>query len=84
MTKGELEANFNILKSSIHDIKESVNRIETRQASHYKSIIHLDKDVEFLKKDMETHRKNVRWGIGLVMPTVTAIFLFTANFFTQK
>lgn len=84
MTKGELETNFKHIASSITDIKKIVDRIETRQASHYKSIIHLNKDVEFLKKDMESHRKNVRWGIGLVVPVITSIIYFTTNYFTQK
>lgn len=84
MTKGELDLHFKNLNSSIEDIKTTTHTIEKRQEKHFESIIHLDKDVEFLKKDMENHKKNVRWGIGLVMPSVTAGILFVANFFITK
>jgi len=66
MTRGELEALFGSLNSSLSDIKDTVHLIEDRQASHYKSIIHLDKDVEYLKAAIVYDKQEVREKINVL------------------
>lgn len=84
MTRGELEANFKNLASSIADIKKIIEKIENHQQQQYKKVIILEEHQKIIKKDIEDHKKDVRWGIGIIMPTITAGILFVANFFIKK
>jgi hypothetical protein len=79
-----LKKYFDDFTEKIEGLKEDFKKVDDWQRSQYKKVIILREHQKVMEKDIENHKKNVRWGIGVIMPTITAVLLFIANFFTNK
>ena len=79
-----LKKYFEDFTEKIEDLREDFKKADDWQRSQYKKVIILEEHQKAMKEDIANHKINVRWGIGVIMPTITAILLFVANFFTHK
>lgn len=75
---------FEDFTEKIDDLKSDIKNIDNWQRSQYKKVIILEEHQKTMKEEMTDHKKNVRWSITVIMPAITAIFLFIVNFFIPK
>ena len=79
-----LKKYFEDFTEKIIGLEKKVDKFDNWQRDQYKEIIILKEHQKTAKEDMANHKINVRWGIGVIMPTITAVLLFVANIFTHK
>lgn len=84
MEDSTLEKYFEDFTEKIDGLKFDVKNIDDWQRSQYKKVIILEEHQKNMEQNIKEHKINMRWGIGIVMPTITAVFLFVVNFFTSK
>jgi len=84
MSKETLELHFMNISTEFKELKDMFNKMDDHIQTQYKKVIVLEENVKYVKLDIVNHKKNVRWGITLIMPTITVGLLYLANFFTPK
>lgn len=84
MEDATLKKYFDDFTEKIDGLKSDIKDIDDWQRSQYKKVIILEEHQKASKEDMKNHKTNVRWGVTIIMPTVTASLIFIANFFIPK
>lgn len=79
-----LKKYFDDLTDKIDGLRTDLKENDGRQRAQYKKVIILEEHQKQLEKDAEENKKNMHWRVNLVVPAVTAIFLFVANYFIPK
>lgn len=83
MEDSTLEKYFEDLTEKIDDLKADLKENDDRQRSQYKKVIVLEEYQKIMKKNIQDHKTNVRWSIGVIVPTITAAitaaFLFISK-----
>ncbi len=81
MEESTLKKYFEDLTSKIDDLKENIKAIDDRQRGQFKKVIILEEQHKTMGDNMKEHKINVRLGIGIAFPVMTAIFLFVGKLF---
>jgi len=79
-----LEVHFKNINDKLDNLSVDLKESDGRQRSQYRKVIIIEEHQKIMKKDIEDHKTNVRWGIGIIMPTITAVLLFIGNYFIPK
>ena len=84
MEDSTLEKYFDDLAEKIDSLKTDLEKYDERQRVENGKVIIIEERQETMRKNIHDHKINVRWGIGVVMPAITATFLFIINIFLSK